>query len=164
MAIDIETSGLSPMGDRVIEYGAVKIADGKMVCEIDTLIDVPCRIHPGARRTHEIDNTMLGGQPGPEAAWQDFLAFIGQAPLVAHNARFDINFIQCELGRLNSRLTNKSICTLQLARRRYPRLNNHRLATVARHVLGEIPADCRQHRALGDARLVAYLWRAMGEK
>ncbi|MFH1851672.1 MAG: 3'-5' exonuclease [Candidatus Neomarinimicrobiota bacterium] len=163
-AIDVETSGLNPAGDRVIEYGAVKIQRGEISAEATTLIDVPCCIHPQAQRTHGIDATMLVGQPGPEAAWREFLEFIGKAPLIAHNAPFDIRFISAELSRLGIGLLNKSICTLRLTRRRYPRLNNHKLETVARHVLGEIPADCHRHRALGDARLVARLWLALEGK
>jgi len=164
-AIDVETSGLRPVGgDRVIECAAVKIFQGKIVSEFNTLINVPGRIHPDAQRVHGISRDMLYNQPAPEEAWANFLRFVGKAPLIAHNARFDMNFIRHELSRLGKRLTNKSICTLRLARRRYLRLPNHRLETVARHVLGTIPKDCRLHRALDDTRLVAKLWLAMEGK
>lgn len=151
-------------GDRVIEYAAVMIRDGAVISELTTLVNTPCNIHPVAQRTHGIDASMLAGQPTSEDAWQRFMNFIGQAPLIAHNARFDMNFIKYELGRLGKRLSNKTVCTLRLARRRYPNLSNHRLETVARHVLGEIPDDCRLHRALDDARLVARLWMALEER
>lgn len=151
-------------GDRIIEYAAVKIRNGVVISELNTLVNAPCKIHPAAQRTHGIDASMLDGQPAPEEAWQQFLHFVGQAPLIAHNAIFDLNFIKHELGRFGKKLFNNNVCTLRLARRRYPNLGNHRLETVARHVLGGIPADCRLHRALGDARLVARLWLALEGK
>ncbi|MBC8403347.1 MAG: 3'-5' exonuclease [Candidatus Marinimicrobia bacterium] len=164
-AIDVETSGLRPVGgDWVIKCAAVKIFQGKIVSEFNTLINVPGRIHPGAQRLHGISRDMLHNQTEPDEAWPEFLEFIGRAPLIAHNARFDMKFTRHELGRLGKRLKNKSLCTLCLASRRYPQLQNHRLETVTRHVLGTIPEDCRLHRALGDARLVAQLWLAMKVK
>ena len=90
-----------------------------------------------------------------------FLEFIADAPLVAHNAAFDMSFIRHELGRLGLGLPNRGICTVKLSRRLYPRLPSHKLEAVARHVLGDIPADCRLHRAMGDARLLARLWVEM---
>ena len=95
--------------------------------------------------------------------WASFLEFTGNSPLIAHNAAFDIGFIRHELAILGLPLTNRSICTLKLARRRFPRLVSHRLEAVARHVLGGIPDDCRLHRALGDARLAGRIWVAMNE-
>lgn len=164
VAIDFETSGLNCKTDRVIEYAAIRIYGGNFVGELTTLIDVPCRIQTAAKRIHGINHKMLTGQPRPAQAWSDFIEFIGSSSLIAHNADFDFNFLRSELGRLGCSISNKSICTLQLARRRYPNLDNHRLETVARHVLGEIPADCRLHRALNDARLVAYLWLAQEDR
>lgn len=161
-AMDVETSGLSPArGDRVIEYAVVKISRGEIVAEYSTLINAPCEIHFGAQRVHGITRNMLNNQPEPVPAWQHFLDFVGKAPLIAHNARFDMTFIRHELTRLEKGLPNKNICTLRLARKRYPHLPTHTLEAVARYVLGEIPAECRLHRALGDARLVAALWLAM---
>lgn len=164
-AIDVETSGLSQYGsDRVIEYAAVKIYNGEIVSEFSTLIYAPCPIHHEAKRVHGITREMLHDKPKPDDAWLLFLEVVGKAPLIAHNAKFDMGFIRHELARMGKRLSNKSICTLRLARKRYPRLTSHKLESVARHVLGEIPADCRLHSALGDARLVARIWMAMEGK
>jgi DNA polymerase III subunit epsilon len=162
IAVDVETSGLSPFqGGRVIEVAAVALQDGRIVAEYATLIDVACEIHPGAARVHGITRRMLQGQPAPEEAWRGFLEFVENSPLIAHNAGFDIRFIRHELARLGVSLLNQSICTLSLARRRYPQLKNHRLESVARHVLGGIPSGLCLHRALGDARLAAMVWVEM---
>jgi len=162
VAIDVETSGLSPArGDRVIECAAVWVSRGEIVSEFTRLINAPCTIHPAAAQVHGITPDMLAGQPLPAEVWSDFMECVGDSVLIAHNAAFDVRFIQTELARLGKRLPNRSVCTLKLAKQRYPRLPSHRLESVARHVLGTIPADCRLHRALDDARLVAELWMAM---
>jgi DNA polymerase-3 subunit epsilon len=159
---DVETSGLSPStGGRVIEIGAAAVVAGEIEAEFSTLIHVDCDIHWAAERVHGISRAMLRGQPSPAEVWPAFLDFAGNAPLVAHNARFDESFLRFELERLGMVLRNPIHCSLIASRRRFPRLANHRLETVARHVLGEIPADCRLHRALGDARLLARVWVGM---
>jgi DNA polymerase-3 subunit epsilon len=101
---------------------------------------------------------MLAGKPAPGEVWHSFREFVGDAPLIAHNSSFDSAFIRHELALLGQRLPNQWHCTVRLARKRLPHLPNHRLETVARHLLGEIPADCRLHRALDDARLTARVW------
>lgn len=156
---DVETSGLSPAcGARVIEIGAVAVQDGQLAAEFSTLIGVDCDIHWAAQRVHGISRTMLRGQPQPAEVWPAFLDFVEDAPLLAHNARFDASFLRHELGLLGLGLGNPIHCTLEASRRHFPRLASHRLETVARHVLGAVPDDCRLHRALGDARLLAQVW------
>lgn len=162
VVIDVETSGLSPLrGGRVIEVAAVELREGEIISEFSSLINAPCVIHPSAGRVHGITGRMLRSAPAPEEIWPAFLEFAGSSPLVAHNAPFDMGFIRHELALLGRSLANRSICTLRLARRRYPHLPSRRLEALARFLLGEIPADCRLHRALGDARLAALVWLAM---
>lgn len=162
VVVDVETSGLSPQrGDRVIEIGAVVVSGGLIGEEFHTLIDVDCRIHWAAERVHGISRSMLSGKPLPEEVWASFLEFVRDSPLVAHNARFDLGFIRHETARIGRGLRNQVHCSLELSRRRFPDLASHKLEAVARHVLGEISKDCRLHRALGDARLLARVWVAL---
>jgi len=162
VAIDVETSGLNlAKGDRVLECAAVRLSHGKISSEFSRLVQVSCSIHPSASQVHGITMEMLVGQSLPQEVWNDFLEFIGDAVLLAHNAPFDLRFIRHEIAMLGSGFTNRSICTLRLAKQHFPQLPNHRLESVARHVLGTIPADCQLHRALGDARLVAKIWMGM---
>ncbi|MCM2263751.1 MAG: 3'-5' exonuclease [Desulfuromonadales bacterium] len=156
---DVETSGLSPArGDRVIEIGAVAVRGGEVEAEFSTLIEVDCEIHWAAHQVHGISLPMLVGKPRPEEVWPAFLAFAGNTPLIAHNAPFDTRFLRYELDLLGLPLDNSIHCSLVASRSHFPRLASHRLEEVARHVLGAIPADCRLHRALGDARLLARIW------
>ena len=162
IVIDLETTGFSPQrGDRVIEIGAVVVERGELVDEFQTLIQVPRSIPWQASRVHGITDQMLAGQPLPEEVFPALRDFIGGSVLVAHNAPFDLPFLRHEFGRLGLGLPNRHCCTLELARRRLPHLPDHRLATVARHLLGDVPDDLRLHRALDDARLTAQVWLAM---
>jgi DNA polymerase-3 subunit epsilon len=157
--VDVETSGLSARnGGRVIEIGAVAVAGGEIAAEFATLIDVDVAIHYGAQRVHGISKAMLRGKPLPAEVWPQLVDLVGASPLVAHNSPFDSAFIGHELALLGIPLANPWHCTVRLARKRLPHLPNHKLETVARHLLGDIPVDCRLHRALGDAQLTARIW------
>jgi DNA polymerase-3 subunit epsilon len=159
VVLDLETTGFSPFrGDRVIEIGAVAIISGEIVAEFQSLIRAPRAIPWQASQVHGITDAMLAGQPLPEEVYPAFCDFIGRSSLVAHNARFDLAFLQYEFGLLGLALNNRRLCTLEMARRRLPHLPNHRLETVARHLLGPIPAETCLHRALDDARLTARVW------
>jgi DNA polymerase-3 subunit epsilon len=157
--LDIETTGLSvPRGDRVIELGAVAVEDGCIVDEIASLIDSGASINYPAFRVHGISAEMLVGKPTSREIWPLFREFVGEAPLVAHNAPFDSGFVRSELSRLGLPLVNNWHCTVKLARKKLPQLPNHRLETVYRYLFGEIPCAVQRHRALDDARLAARVW------
>lgn len=162
VVVDVETTGLSPhRGDRVIEIGAVAIVEGKIVGEFHSLVNAGRRIPSFVQRVHGITDDMLVGQPRPDEVMPRFREFITNAVLVAHNARFDTGFLRHEFGRLGLLLVNRTVCTLQMSRRRFPHLPNHRLETVARHLFGGLPEDGLLHRALADARLTARVWMEM---
>jgi DNA polymerase III epsilon subunit family exonuclease len=158
VVVDVETTGLSTKRDRIIEIGAVVVEDGAFVDEFHSLIDVGYPIQWQALRVHGISEEMLCGQPGPEEIWGAFYRFLGRSPLVAHNASFDVGFLRYEFARLGVELTNRYYCTLRLSRQRFPRLVNHRLETVFRHLGGVIDDSVRRHRALDDARMAAFVW------
>ena len=163
--IDVETTGLDPrIGHRIIEIGAIAMENNQIIGEFQSLIQVNYSIPRHVSKIHGITNDMLADQPKPEQVYPEVKNFLSASLLVAHNAKFDIGFLQSEFNRLNQRITNQSICTLELSRSRYPRLPNYKLGTVYRHLIGEQPADAKQHRALDDARMVAAIWLAMGGK
>ncbi|BDV43652.1 DNA polymerase III subunit epsilon [Geotalea uraniireducens] len=161
VAIDVETTGLSPArGDRVIEVGAVALEAGEVVGEFVSLVAPGRPIPHHVSRIHGITDEMLRGQPRPEEIYPALREFIGGGTLVAHNARFDLVFLRHEFGRLGLGLDNSAVCTLMMARQRLSHLADHRLETVARHLLGGLQVG-RLHRALDDARLTARVWEAM---
>ena len=162
IAVDVETTGLSTSrGDRIIEIGAVAVEGMNLCEEFHCLINVKERIHWAAQQVHGITEEMLIGKPNADEVMPEFRKFIADCALVAHNARFDVGFISHEFLRLGMGLTNPCHCTLELSRRLYPKLRNHKLETVYRHLFGEIPGEAKRHRALDDARLVARIWMEM---
>lgn len=163
IVIDTETTGLSVRnGGRVIEIGAVAVENGQIVAELETLINTKTAISYGAWRVHGISEQMLAGKPTPQEVWPWFLEFVGNSPLVAHNAAFDRAFVQHELCLLGMSLANPWHCTVRLSRRKLPRLMNHKLETVYRHLFGGLPEDVQRHRALDDARMAARVWVELG--
>ena len=157
--LDFETTGLSPLrGGRVIEIGAVVIEDGEICGEFHSLVNPGVPVPKAAQRIHGITNQMLEGEARPEEVFPRFLGFIQGTVLVAHNAPFDLGFLRYELQNLGLCLDNSHLCTLKISRKLFPCLRNHKLETVARHLLGPLLGDYCLHRALDDARLTAGIW------
>lgn len=163
IVLDTETTGLSVRNNgRVIEIGAVAVENGQITAELATLINSGTPISYGAYRVHGISEQMLAGRPIPQDVWPWFLEFAGNSPLVAHNAAFDRTFINHELHLLGMSLANPWHCTVRLSRRKLPRLMNHKLETVYRHLFGGLPEEMQRHRALDDARMAARVWMELG--
>jgi len=159
VAVDVETTGLSArQGGRVIEIGLVAVEDGCLAAEFDTLIDCGAPISLAAFRVHGISEDMLAGQPKPAEVWPQVMDFMGNSPLIAHNAPFDSSCVRRELAFLGLSLPNPWHCTVRLSRKVLPKLENHRLDTVYRHLFGDLPCTVQRHRALDDARLAARVW------
>jgi len=160
-AIDVETTGFSPgRGDRIVEVGSAILEGGRIVDEFHSLVNPGRGISFQAQQVNGITDEMLAGQPKPENVFPELHRFIRGTVLVAHNAGFDLSFLRHEFGRLGLACNHRHACTLELSRLRYPRLRDHKLETVFRHVAGTT-ACVQQHRALADARMVAAIWLAM---
>ena len=166
VVFDFETTGLNPdCGARVIEVGAVKLERGEIAARFQSLV------HPGrpvSRFISEltgITNQMLKGAPKAAEVFPRFLDFVGDAPLVAHNARFDLRFLRAELRRLGLACDNPHACSLLAGRRLLPDAPRHSLSILAEHC-GVTPdgPDGRLHRALADAEAAAKIWLFMEDK
>ncbi len=153
--------GALPRRDRVIEIGAVAGKGGRIIEEFHRLIDPGRPVPRQAQRIHHISDAMLRGQPPAREVFPELHRFLGASLLVAHNARFDLAFLRSELARLGLGLSNPHRCTLQLSRRAWPQLPNHRLETVAGTCSAKRAAGEGLHRALADARLTARVWLAL---
>jgi DNA polymerase-3 subunit epsilon len=158
IALDVETTGLFvEKGHRVIEIGAVRMDGDVMGEEFQSLINTDKPITKEAWKVHGITAEMLAGQPGAKDVLPAFRDFTGTCTLVAHNAAFDVGFLQREFMRAGLVFNGSHKCTLKMSRKLFPGLGNYKLETIARH-LG-IPVDkTRRHRALDDARLTAQVW------
>ncbi len=152
ISVDLETTGLSPRnGDEIVEIGAVKSRAGEIIDTYHTMIDPRRPMPPAATAVNGITSPMLAGQPLAADVFPSFLEFIGDAPLIAHNARFDMTFLAWKIAELGHP-TRKNIVfdTLRLSRALRPGLPHYNLATLTT-VLGiDVPVI---HRAVEDAAI-----------
>lgn len=158
-AIDIETTGLSPIeGSRVIEIAAVRFVDSQITEEFSSLIDFGGSIPKKVEKLTGITSSMLFGQMDTRKAIEVFEDFIGNTVLVAHNSKFERAFLQSEFSRAGKMFSNKLLCTLRASREKLPSLQSYSLISVARHFFKELPSNMQVHRALPDARLTGSIW------
>lgn len=163
VVLDFETSGMSPLrGDRAIEIGAVRIVGNDIVERFQSLMNPGRRIDAFIENLTGISNRMIAQAPPAAEVMAAFSRFIGERPLVAHNAAFDGRFLEAELTRIGRRRQPGMICSMLVARRLYPQAPNHKLATLVEYK--GLPAADRFHRALADAEMTAHLWLCMARE
>jgi DNA polymerase-3 subunit epsilon len=154
--IDFETTGLSPAaGARATEIAAVLVRDGQIVGHYASLMQSGAWVPPFIEQLTGISNAMLARAPPSARVMREVAAFVGDCPLVAHNAAFDRTFWRAESERAGCAAPHRFACTMLLARRLYPDSANHRLGTLA--ALHGLPTAGRAHRALADAQTTASL-------
>lgn len=160
IVLDFETTGLSPHhGDRPIEIGAVLIENSMITDRFQSLMNPGFRISSFIESYTGISNDMVETALPCEEVMEKFAKFIGDHPLVAHNASFDRNFLDAELGFIGKSRNNAMACSMLAARRVYPNAPNHQLGTLVRYC--GIYTDGTFHRALADAEMTGQLWIAM---
>jgi DNA polymerase-3 subunit epsilon len=160
IVLDTETTGFDPKtGDRLIEVGCIEIEDllptGRTY---HTLVNPERLIPPDATRVHGITDDKVKDAPKFRDVVADLAAFIGDAPVIAHNAQFDRNFIDYEYGLCGHPLLpeDRWIDTLKLAQTRFPGMPNSLDALCKRFKVSL--ADRTFHGALIDARLLAEVY------
>jgi len=157
VVLDFETSGLSPSsGDRPIEIGAVKVKNGRVVEEFQSLMNPGFKINGFIQSYTGITNQMLAKAPPCELVMAEFSQFIAGQPLVAHNASFDRKFLDAELGHIGQMREKEFACTMLAARRVFHSAPNYQLGTLVEYL--KIQSSGRAHRALADAQATWELW------
>lgn len=163
IVLDFETTGLSPQyGDRAIEIGAVLIEDGMIAARFQSLMNPGFRISPYIEAYTGITNNMVKAAPPCAEVMAQFADFIGDHPLVAHNASFDSRFLDTEFECIGRARNSDVACSMLAARRVYPHAPNHQLGTLVRYC--GIATDGTFHRALADAEMTGRLWILMIEE
>jgi DNA polymerase III epsilon subunit family exonuclease len=154
VVVDLETTGLRPGTSRICEIGAVRVRELELAEEFHTLVNPGTPLGPAITALTGLRDAALRGQPRAELAVRRFLAFAGDAVLVAHNARFDLAFLDRETERLTgARLAGPVVDTVGLARRLLAgRTSRAGLASLAQF-FGTGARPC--HRALPDAQATA---------
>lgn len=154
--IDFETTGLSPaQGDRATEIAAVLLRDGVVVDHYQSLMNSGVRIPPYIEALTGISTAMVSNAPAAEKVMREVSDFVGDHPLVAHNASFDCKFWDAELDRIGRSRWQQFACSMLLARRLLPQAPSHKLGTLIE--FAKLPVAGRSHRALADAQMAASL-------
>jgi DNA polymerase-3 subunit epsilon len=160
IVFDTETTGLSPMnGDRIVEIGCVELFNR---CETGRFFHSyfnPGRPMPSeAEDVHGLTDRFLSDKPAFGEVSERLLAFIGDSPMIAHNATFDFGFINHELGQCGrpSVCMSRMVCTLVLARQKFPGAKHSLDALCTR--FGVDRSQRVKHGALLDAQLLAQVY------
>ena len=165
VVFDTETTGFNAAGgDQMIEIGAVKICEGNIVDRFDELIDPGRHIPNKITELTCITDEMVKGKDNEEKVTKKFLEWAGDLPMVAHNAKFDISFIEMSMKKYNlGKFTNTVIDTLELSRTLDQGFARHSLSALVKRY--NVPWDeDAHHRADYDAEGTAYVYHKMMEK
>lgn len=153
IVFDIETTGLSVTQNKIIEIAAVKMQEGKEIDRYTTFVNPHERIPYNIQQLTNINDEMVQDAPDVEPVLREFIEFAGDAVLVAHNARFDVGFVNAKLKELDiPEMKNPVLDTLELARMLFPTLKNHRLNTLAAKYKVSLE---NHHRAIDDTLALA---------
>lgn len=150
VVIDLETTGLEPQFDNIIEFAGIRVRDGRAVDTYQTLIKPYDEIDEFITELTGITNEMLSDAPAPETVFPFILDFIGEDIVVGHSVSFDVNFLYDWFKIiLQHTFTNNYVDTLRISRKIMPELPHHRLKDVAAAL--EIMSN-GYHRALFDCQ------------
>ena len=149
--LDLETTGATPLRDRITEIALVRFDNGVETARWQTLVNPEQPIPAYIQQLTTINNDMVANAPVFKEVADTLLAFLEGSVLAAHNVRFDHGFIKAEFKRIGITLRQKVICTVKLSRLLYPQHKSHGLdAIMQRHQLTTIA----RHRAMGDVEMM----------
>ena len=160
VVFDLETTGFSPVANRIIEIGAVKVADGKITEKFSTFVNPQVPIPYRIEELTGINDNMVLDAPTIETILPEFLKFCEGCVMVAHNASFDMSFIEENCRRLGLEREFTIVDTVALARVLMPQLNRFKLDTVAKAL--KISLE-NHHRAVDDAGCTAEIFEKFVE-
>lgn len=160
VVFDLETTGFSPVANKIIEIGAVKVVDGKITEKFSTFVNPGVPIPYRIEELTGINDNMVLDAPSIEKILPDFLDFCEGCVMVAHNASFDMSFIEENCRRQGYEREFTIVDTVSLARVLMPQLNRFKLDTVAKAL--KISLE-NHHRAVDDAGCTAEIFEKFVE-
>lgn len=149
VAFDLETTGLTPVMDRIVEIGAVRFRAGDVFDTFQELVDPEMPISAGANATNGITDDMVKGQPTIDKVLPRFIDFMRQDIPVAHHAPFDVGFLAYEISRFNLKAADRPVLdTCTIPKSLFPHASAYNLEYLVEFL--NIPTGTL-HRALADA-------------
>ncbi len=161
VCVDLETSGIRAKWDRIIEIGAVKVRDGKVVDTFSQLIYPGVNVSSRITDLTGITNEMLEGKPLIEQVLPKFIEFVGDDVLLGHNVTFDYNFLNQNAINLKMTFEKKGIDTLRIARKTLKGLESRGLEYLCNYFGIK---DENHHRAFNDANVTSQLYLILLDK
>ncbi len=157
VVVDVEAVSGRSIPTRLIEIGACRVHRGEIKDEFEVLLNPDLPVPRFISALTGITDEMLSEAPRFADVAERWLEFAGDSVLVAHNSNFDLTLLNQEIGRVfpGCRMRNADVCTVKLARRIAPNLDNHHLDALAEHFGFEIT---QRHRAAGDALATAHIF------
>jgi DNA polymerase-3 subunit epsilon len=149
--LDLETTGATPLKDRITEIALIRFENGIEVSRWQTLVNPETTIPDFIQQLTGITNAMVANAPSFKQVAGELLDYLEDTVLCAHNVRFDHGFLKSEFKRIGITLRQKVLCTVKLSRKLYPQHRSHALdAIISRHQL-----TCQaRHRAMGDVEMM----------
>lgn len=157
IVLDLETTGLEPDFDEIIEIGAIKIKNNEIIDTFNTLVKPMIEIDEFIVKLTGINNDIVKDAPGIEEVIDNFVQFVGDSVIIGHNVNFDINFIYDSIESiLNKPFNNNFIDLLRISRKLSPNFENHKLKTLAANWQIDYSGA---HRAIKDCYITDQLYR-----
>ena len=148
---DVETTGMSPARDRIVQIGAVRVDKDGFISRFNRFVNPGRAIPPSLVCVHHISDDMVASAPVFSQVGREFLAFANGSTLVAHNARFDLGFLQESLSRCGLPMWNgRTLDTLRLLKTTHPGLPSYKLQSL--RAIFQLSSDDKMlaHRADAD--------------
>ena len=156
IVFDLETTGLNYWEHKIIEIGALKYRHNELVDEFSVLINPECEIPEIITDITGLSAQDLENKPTIKEVLPEFIAFIEDLPLIAHNSSFDLGFIEENIKKLNiPMIKNTNIDTVALAREYIPRVYNYKLTTLKNY----FKLDFGSHRSVDDCKTTNYVYQ-----
>jgi DNA polymerase-3 subunit epsilon len=153
--VDVETTGTSPISDRIIDIGIVRVENGKIVEEFESLINPQTYLSPYITQITSITPEVLYKAPYFEEVKGKIYNLLADSVFVAHNVHFDYSFVKNEFARYETKFSSKMLCTVRLSRLLFPHERHHNLDAIINRF--GISVETR-HRALPDAMAMYHFW------
>lgn len=157
VSLDIETTGLDPEQDEILEIGAVRFKGGQIYESFQTLVKPACPIPYKIQQLTGITPDDVRDAPSLAAILPQLSRFVGDNPIIGHNIGFDLSFLQ----KQSVLEQNLGIDTFELASILLPHASRYSLAALLSHLQVPLPAEGQTHRALDDAKLAIHLFEAL---